>query len=100
VDPAICNQHPRQVPSSNVNSGLVPVVAAITTKEERVIRNTETGNVRMYNIEPDSMEQHPSAASEDLLSMVENYWATPPLLPGVPVDGATIQSALRDLGYF
>lgn len=90
----------RAVPSSNVNSGLVPIVAAITTADRKLIWNAETGSAIMFSMTEDSLERNPLPPDQDLLDSVLFYWSTPPLMQGEVSDREMIESALRDLGYF
>lgn len=90
----------RAIPSSNVNSGYVPVVASVTIEGRKIIWNTETNEGIQFNLTDDPLELHPIEADTDMLDSVLFYWSTPCLFPPTIPDKDLIDSSLRDLGYF
>ena len=93
-------QEDRAVPSSNVNSGYVPVVASVRVGNRKIIWNTETNEAFEYCLTDDPGELVPLEPDESLLDSVLFYWSTPPVFPPTVSDKDMIESALRDLGYF
>jgi len=89
----------RYIPSSNVNSGYVPVTAAVRSGNAKVMWDTVSDAAVSFDLSVDPRETAPMPPDSTLLEAVFFYWATPPRGTPYAVERDRIQSALRDLGY-
>jgi arylsulfatase A-like enzyme len=89
----------RFIPSSNVNSGLVPVVASVRRGDDKVIWDATSDTAVSFDLAADPGEREPLRPDSSLVQAVLYYWATPPAGLPLPVDRGRIDRALRDLGY-